>query len=69
MTMMPTTVKRHPVRGALAGFLLGLGATLMIILYDVPVPGDLVLIGCVVLGLLIGLFAPARGARHTGNEG
>lgn len=65
---MSTTVKRRPIRGALAGFLLGLGATLMIILYDVPVPGDLVLIGCVVLGLLIGLFAPARGARRAANE-
>ena len=66
---MSTTVKRHAIRGALAGFLLGLGATLMIILYDVPIPGDLVLIGCVALGLLIGLFAPARGARRAGNEG
>ena len=65
---MSTTVKRRPIRGALAGFLLGLGATLMMILADVPVPGDLVLIGCLVLGLLIGLFAPARCARHAKSE-
>ncbi|HSO03539.1 MAG TPA: hypothetical protein VLQ92_03580 [Candidatus Limnocylindrales bacterium] len=38
---MSTAVKRRPIRGALAGFLLGLGATLMMILADVPVPATL----------------------------
>jgi len=40
----------------------------MIILYDVPIPGHLVLIGCAVIGLLIGLFAPARDGRRVANE-
>ena len=64
---MSSSVQRRPIRGALAGFLLGLGATLMVILYDVPIPGDLVLIGFVVLGLLVGLFGSARAPK--GGEG
>lgn len=52
--------RRRPIRGGIAGFLLGLGATLMVILYDVPIPGDLVLLGCTVLGVLVGMFAPVR---------
>lgn len=60
---MSRTVQRRPIRGGIAGFLLGLGATLMVILYDVPIPGDLVLLGFTVLGVLVGLFAPARRPR------
>jgi hypothetical protein len=55
--------QQRPIRGGLAGFLLGLGATLMILLYDLPIPGDLVLVGFVVLGVLVGLFGPVRGRR------
>lgn len=55
--------KRRPIRGGIAGLVLGLGAALMIMLYDLAIPGDLVIVGFVVLGVLIGLFAPVRGAR------
>lgn len=55
---------RRPIRGALAGLLLGIGAMLMVVLYDVPIPGDLVVVGCVVLGLLMGLFGPVRGSAE-----
>lgn len=65
---MSTTVQRRPIRGALAGLLLGLGATLMLLLYDVAVPGDLVLIGCVVLGVLVGMFGPVRGRSSASPE-
>jgi hypothetical protein len=56
--------RRRPIRGALAGLLLGLGATLMVMLYDLPVPGDVVLVGLVglvVLGVPVGVLGPTRG--------
>jgi hypothetical protein len=62
---MAEAKRRRPIRGGIAGFLLGLGLTLMVILYDVPIPGDLVLVGCTALGVLVGLFAPARGRADT----
>ncbi|MCU0262418.1 MAG: hypothetical protein MUF09_01940 [Candidatus Nanopelagicales bacterium] len=63
---MTASRRRRPIRGGIAGFLLGLGLTLMVILYDLPVPGDLVLVGCTVLGVLLGLFGPARRSTETG---
>lgn len=65
---MPYLVRKRPIRGALAGLLLGFGAALMVMLYDVSVPGDLVLVGCVVLGLLLGLFGPTRGRGRSSRE-
>lgn len=56
---------RRPIRGAFAGLFLGLGVSLMLVLYSVNVPGDLVVIGFVVLGLLMGLFGPTRGSRAS----
>ena len=58
---------RHPVRGAVAGLLLGLGIALLLFSYAKIAVGTLavplvVLIGLVV-GLLVGLFAPSRGPR------
>ncbi len=55
---------RRPIRGALAGLLLGFGAMLMVVLYDVPIPGTLVVVGFVVLGLLMALFGPVRGSAE-----
>ena len=55
---------RRPIRGPLAGLLLGIGAMLMVVLYDVPIPGDLVVVGFVALGLLMGLFGPVRGSAE-----
>lgn len=60
---------RRPIRGALAGLLLGLGISLMLMLYSVDVPGDLVVVGFAVLGLLMGLFGPTRGARGGADAG
>ena len=59
--------KRHPVRGAVAGLLLGVGAALLLFSYARIAIGTLafplvILIG-LVFGLLVGLFAPARGPR------
>jgi hypothetical protein len=65
---MAATRKRRPIRGGLAGLLLGLGAALMVMLYDLPVPGDVVLVGFVVLGVLVGLFGPTRGAVDPAQE-
>jgi hypothetical protein len=61
VTAVAYVVRKRPVRGALAGLLVGLGAALMVMLYDLSIPGDLVLIGGVVLGLLLGLYGPTRG--------
>jgi len=43
----------------------------MVMLYDVSIPGDLVLVGGVLLGLLLGLFGPTRGKGrvHEGGSG
>jgi hypothetical protein len=53
-------VKRRPVRGLIAGLLIGLGAALMLVLYDVNISGDLVLAAGVLLGVVWGLFGPTR---------
>jgi hypothetical protein len=58
---------RHPVRGAFAGLLLGLGIAVLLVTYAKIAFGTLavplvILIGLVV-GLLVGLFAPSRGPR------
>jgi len=57
---MAVVVKRRPVRGLIAGLLIGLGAAVMLVLYDVNVSGDVVLAAGVVLGLVWGLFGPTR---------
>jgi hypothetical protein len=67
-------VKKRPTRGLLAGLLLGLGAALMLVLYDINVSGDLVIAVGLVLGLVWGLFGPTRRmaraqADDQGNRG
>jgi hypothetical protein len=62
---MTTVVKKRPLRGMIAGLLIGLGAALMLVLFDVNVSGDLVLAAALVLGLLWGLFGPTRKPRGT----
>ena len=57
---MTVVVKKRPIRGLIAGLLMGLGAALMLVLFDVNVSGDLVLAGGLVLGLVWGLFGPTR---------
>lgn len=57
---MTTVVKKRPVRGMIAGLLIGLGAALMLVSFDVNISGDLVLAAGLVLGLLWGLFGPTR---------
>lgn len=64
------TRKRRPVRGALSGLVMGLGVLVLLFIYSAAgfasiVPFMLILIACVVVGLLVGLFAPARGARRA----
>jgi hypothetical protein len=58
-------VKRRPVRGLLAGLLVGLGAAVMVVLYDVSVSSDLVLAAGALLGLLWGLIGPTRGRARA----
>lgn len=59
------TVRRHPLRGAVWGVVLGLGAALLLIGRQVIALGTVlplgVVLGCLVLGALWGAFAPARG--------
>lgn len=62
----PTRVVRHPIRGALAGLLLGFGLALLLISFSVIALGTLaplVVIGVgVALGVVLTLAVPARGA-------
>ena len=65
--MTSGTLKRRPIRGALWGLLLGIGATALLMMYSVIALGTLtpwlVLAGFVVLGILWGLFGPAKRTR------
>lgn len=60
-------VKRRPIRGALWGLLLGIGVTALLIMYSVIAVGTLtpwvVLLAFIVLGVLWGLFGPAKRTR------
>jgi hypothetical protein len=57
--------KRRPIRGALSGLVLGLGVLLLMFIYSAAtftslLPFVLIVVAFVVLGILVGLFAPAR---------
>ena len=63
------STRRHPVRGAVFGFVIGIGLALIgigqgIVALGTIGPALLVLLG-VVLGVVWGLFAPARGSRSA----
>ena len=71
--MSTSTVRRHPIRGLLGGLCAGIGATLLLITYAKAPFGEATgwvpLVVLLVVGLLIGLFAPPRGggaADHVG---
>ena len=64
MTEPETATRRHPVRGGLYGLCLGIGAAIYLIIFSV-MPFDVVTTivvaaAGVVVGILWGLFAPAR---------
>jgi hypothetical protein len=64
VTEPETATRRHPVRGGLYGLCLGIGAAIYLIIFSV-VPFDVVIsivvaAAGVVVGILWGLFAPAR---------
>ncbi len=75
MTNQKTALKRHPIRGALWGFLLGLGVAVYLVIFkvigfdnvtSVTVKIVLVVIAAMALGALWGMFGPAKkpkGAR------
>jgi hypothetical protein len=57
--------KRRPIRGALSGLVLGLGTLLLMLIYSAAtftslVPFILIMVAFIVIGVLVGLFAPAR---------
>jgi len=60
---------RHPGRGLLAGLLFGLGLALLLFTYAKIAIGTLafplVILAGIVIGLLVGILAPARGGRRT----
>jgi hypothetical protein len=63
-----TTRKRRPVRGAVSGLVLGLGVLVLLFIYSAAtftslLPFILILVAFIALGVLVGLFAPARGRR------
>jgi len=61
--------RRHPGRGIFAGLLLGLGLALLLFTYAKIAIGTLafplVILAGIVVGLLIGILAPARGGRRA----
>jgi hypothetical protein len=64
VTEPETATRRHPVRGGLYGLCLGIGAAIYLIIFSL-VPFDVVTsvvvaAAGVVVGILWGLFAPAR---------
>ncbi len=65
-TSVPT-VKRHPIRGAIWGFFFGIGLSLVLVDRAVIALGTLtpwvIALGCLVAGVLWGLFAPAKGPK------
>lgn len=57
-------LKRHPIRGILGGLIVALGAAILLALFGAADftawwPFALILGGGALLGLLVGLFAPA----------
>lgn len=69
-TTGPTpTISRHPIRGALFGLLIGLGAALILIGEQVIALGTVTSIFVVVAGIALGLlwsvFGPAKGPKPT----
>ena len=42
------------------GLLLGLGVELMLVLYSIPIPLGIAMIGCIVLGILFGMWRRRR---------
>jgi hypothetical protein len=67
----PVRVVRRPVRGALAGLLLGLGVALVLVSFSVIALGTLAPLVVIVVGLVVGLLlatvVPARGAAVAGS--
>lgn len=64
MTTPATVARRHPIRGALYGILLGVGLALLVIgrkivNLDSVVPIVLLVVG-IVIGIAWGMFAPAK---------
>ena len=62
--------KRHPIRGFFAGFLIGLGVAIMLLIYgklttESGWPALAIVGGFAVLGILAGLFGPTRGRRNA----
>ncbi len=57
--------KRHPIRGFVGGLLFGLGAVILLALFGAAPftawwPFAVIVGGCAVLGVLVGLFSRAR---------
>ena len=63
-------MKRHPIRGVIGGFLVGLGVSIFLVIYSAAsfetIGPPIVVTVCIsLIGLLLGLFGPARGRRRA----
>jgi hypothetical protein len=61
----PQEVRKHPIRGSIWGFFLGLGVAMYLVLFAIIAFGDWIPFGiCVAAGITLGtvwaLFAPAK---------
>ena len=62
--------KRHPIRGLFAGLFVGLGVSIMVLIYGKLTTQDswpvlAITGGFALLGLLLGLFGPTRGKKKA----
>ena len=64
--------KKHPIRGFLAGLLLGLSVAQVVIVFNVIALGTatpwIVVLACIVFGVLWSLVGPARRHRTKGTK-
>ena len=64
MNAPETTTKRHPIRGAIYGLCLGIGVAIYLIIFSIvefnATTAIIVVVVCIVIGILWGLFAPAK---------
>ncbi|MDH3470102.1 MAG: hypothetical protein OEM94_02170 [Acidimicrobiia bacterium] len=67
-TTAKAKVKRHPIRGAIFGLLLGIGTAALLIMYAVIALGTLtpifVIVAGIVVGILWGMFGPVKTTRE-----
>ncbi len=65
-------IRRHPIRGFFAGLLIGLGISILLVIYGLAPLGQatvlVVLLLCAVLGVAVAWFLPPRRVAVAAKE-